>query len=183
MRINAQIREESGGFDAVRCASPSRLHPSSSAHVRPASLRVLTLHTEAEPPNRIDGMGIRPLAPRTSRPPRSPTARSRARRLPLLEDYQTGLVSADAFSGAVLVASRGRADLRARLRQASKSYDVPNAVDTKFNLGSMNKMFTAVAIAQLVEKGVLSWDDPIGKWLGSDWVRPEVGEKATIRHL
>ena len=47
----------------------------------------------------------------------------------------------------------------------------------------MNKMFTAVAIAQLVEKGVLSWDDPIGKWLGSDWVRPEVGEKATIRHL
>jgi CubicO group peptidase (beta-lactamase class C family) len=44
-------------------------------------------------------------------------------------------------------------------------------------------MFTAVAIAQLVERGVLSWDDPIGKWLGSDWVRPEVAEKATVRHL
>jgi CubicO group peptidase (beta-lactamase class C family) len=42
---------------------------------------------------------------------------------------------------------------------------VPNRVDTRFNLGSMNKMFTAVAIAQLVERGKLSFDDPVSRYL------------------
>jgi CubicO group peptidase (beta-lactamase class C family) len=54
--------------------------------------------------------------------------------------------------------------------------------ETRFNLGSMNKMFTAVAIAQLVEEGKLGWDDPVGKHL-PDYPNPEVREKVTIRQL
>ena len=49
--------------------------------------------------------------------------------------------------------------------EANKDFGVPNALDTKFNLGSMNKMFTAVTIAQLVEQGKLSYDDPLSKFV------------------
>jgi CubicO group peptidase (beta-lactamase class C family) len=34
---------------------------------------------------------------------------------------------------------------------------------TRFRIGSMNKMFTAVATLQLVERGKLSLDDTIGR--------------------
>ena len=186
LRINAQIREESGGYDAVevRASEPNSIQVVVRAR-ETGELRVLTLHTEAEPPNRIDGMGIRPLVPADgvetpAIPDRSLSSEEIAA---LLEEYLNRLVTKDAFSGAVLVARSGEPIFERAYGEASKSYHAPNAVDTKFNLGSMNKMFTAVAIAQLVEKSVLSWDDPVGKWLGSDWVRPEVGEKATIRHL
>lgn len=36
---------------------------------------------------------------------------------------------------------------------ADRNYGVPNRVETKFNLRSMNKMFTAVVAARLVEQG------------------------------
>ena len=48
---------------------------------------------------------------------------------------------------------------------ANKSNSTANNIDTKFDLGSMNKMFTAVAIAQLAERGKLSFTDTVGKLL------------------
>jgi CubicO group peptidase (beta-lactamase class C family) len=46
----------------------------------------------------------------------------------------------------------------------------------------MNKMFTGVAIAQLAERGKLSFDDPIGKHM-PDFPNKEAAEKVTIHHL
>jgi CubicO group peptidase (beta-lactamase class C family) len=66
---------------------------------------------------------------------------------------------------------------------ASKRFNVPNRIDTKFNLGSMNKMFTGVAVAQLVEKGKLSYEDLAGKYLDSTWIQKETAEKVKIKHL
>jgi CubicO group peptidase (beta-lactamase class C family) len=65
---------------------------------------------------------------------------------------------------------------------ANKRYNVPNRTDTKFNLGSMNKMFTGVAVAQLAQQGKLSFNDPIIKYL-PDYANREVAEKVTIHHL
>src|SRR5262249_14922197 len=65
---------------------------------------------------------------------------------------------------------------------ASRAWNQPNRLDTKFNLGSMNKMFTSVAIAQLVEKGKVSLDDTIGKHL-PDYPNRDAAQKATVRHL
>jgi CubicO group peptidase (beta-lactamase class C family) len=67
--------------------------------------------------------------------------------------------------------------------EASKRFHVPNNIDTKFNLGSMNKMFTATSIMQLVEKGHLSLDDPISKYVDESWLPEEITSKITIHHL
>jgi CubicO group peptidase (beta-lactamase class C family) len=99
-----------------------------------------------------------------------------------LDGYLSRLAAADVFSGSVVVAKNGRPFFQKAYGLASQSFKVSNRVDTKFNLGSMNKMFTAVAIAQLVEQGKLSFDDTIGKIL-PDYPNREVAEKVQIHHL
>lgn len=46
---------------------------------------------------------------------------------------------------------------------ANRAFAVPVDKETRFHIGSMNKMFTAVAIAQLVEAGKLSWDSTLAQ--------------------
>jgi CubicO group peptidase (beta-lactamase class C family) len=85
------------------------------------------------------------------------------------------------FSGAVLIAKDGNPLFKEAYGYASKRFKVLNKIDTKFNLGSINKIFTSIAIAQLMAKGQLSIDDPIGKHLS---IFPKkIAEKVTIRHL
>ena len=54
-------------------------------------------------------------------------------------------------------------------------------MQTRFNLGSMNKMFTATAIARLVESGEVAFTDPIATHLPD--YPAEVADKVTIHHL
>ncbi len=103
--------------------------------------------------------------------------------MPELRAFVERMAAADAFSGSVLLAQDGQVLFETAVGLAHKSYDVPNRVDTKFNLGSMNKMFTAVAIGQLVEAGRLAYEDPLSKHLDSSWLAPELLEKIQIRHL
>ena len=87
------------------------------------------------------------------------------------------------FSGAVLIAKNGEVLLGEAIGMASKSYEVPNKIDTKFNIASVGKMFTGVAITQLAEQGKLSFDDPISMYVSADWLSPEMSEKIQIKHL
>jgi CubicO group peptidase (beta-lactamase class C family) len=66
--------------------------------------------------------------------------------------------------------------------QANKDFAVPNTIETAFNLGSMNKMFTAVAVAQLVEQGRISYDDRLARFL-PDFPSAEAAEQIQIKHL
>src|SRR4030095_13267734 len=65
---------------------------------------------------------------------------------------------------------------------ADKKQNIPNRIDTTFNLGSCNKMFTALAIAQLAEKGKLSFDDVVAKHL-PDYANKDIAAKVTLHHL
>jgi CubicO group peptidase (beta-lactamase class C family) len=65
----------------------------------------------------------------------------------------TTLISKGAFSGTLLIAKGEKILFTAVGGEASKAFHVPNNIDTKFNLGSMNKMFTSTAIVQLAEQG------------------------------
>jgi CubicO group peptidase (beta-lactamase class C family) len=92
------------------------------------------------------------------------------------------LADADVFSGTVLLARDGEVIFEGAYGTANKDFNVPNQIDTKFNLGSMNKMFTAVAVAQLVERGKLSFDDPLSKFL-PEFPDAESAQKIKIKHL
>ncbi len=99
-----------------------------------------------------------------------------------LEVYLDKLVKADLFSGAVLVAKDGKPIFSRAYGIANGACGMKNKLDTKFNLGSMNKMFTSVAIAQLVEQGKISYTDTIGKPL-PDYPNKGVAAKVTVEHL
>ena len=92
------------------------------------------------------------------------------------------LVADDSFSGVVMIAKAGKPIYQRAVGLANKSYNVPNRIDTKFNLGSINKIFTRVAISQLIEEGKLTLADTIGKHI-ADYPNKEAAEKVTIKHL
>ncbi len=90
--------------------------------------------------------------------------------------------AADRFSGTALVAKDGRTLFSSAYGLADRERGISNTLDTRFRIGSMNKMFTAVATLQLVEAGKLALDDPVGKHL-RDYPNKDVASKVTVRHL
>jgi D-alanyl-D-alanine carboxypeptidase len=88
----------------------------------------------------------------------------------------------DSFSGSVLIAKQGQPMVSLAYGLADRERHVANTLDTRFRLGSMNKMFTAVAVLSLVEAGKVALEDPLGKHL-PDYPEPEVRSKVTLRHL
>jgi D-alanyl-D-alanine carboxypeptidase len=89
---------------------------------------------------------------------------------------------ADEFAGAVLVARHGKVLLEKAWGRADRRAGTANTPATRFRIGSMNKMFTAVATLQLVEAHKLALDDPIGKHLPG-YPNKEVAASVTVRHL
>jgi CubicO group peptidase (beta-lactamase class C family) len=139
----------------------------------------ISVKVAPEPPHTVTQWTV------TSLPPSDP---GDVKRLPdeeiaaRAEAYVAKLAAADLFSGSVVVAHEGKPIFSRACGLASRAHNVANRTDTKFNLGSMNKMFTAVAVAQLAEKGRLAFADPVGKHL-SDYPNKAVAEKVTLHHL
>ncbi len=86
------------------------------------------------------------------------------------------------FSGVVLIARDGRLLLHKAYGYARRENNQKNATGTRFNIGSITKSFTALAIHQLVEKGGLSVDDTLIKFF-PDYPDKNAARKITIRHL
>jgi len=99
-----------------------------------------------------------------------------------IDSYLSSLVAENKLSGVVLVARDGVTIASKAAGIANKATGAPISLDTRFNLGSMNKMFTAVAIAQLAQAKRLSFDDPISRHL-PDYPNKEVADKVTIHQL
>ncbi|NYE31165.1 CubicO group peptidase (beta-lactamase class C family) [Rhodanobacter sp. K2T2] len=87
------------------------------------------------------------------------------------------LVRVSDFSGCVAVSDGGETVFDECRGLAERSFNVPVDHQTKFHIGSIGKIFTAVAIAQLVEAGKLSWNDTLAKWV------PEYPDQATAKKI
>jgi len=139
----------------------------------------LLVRVEPTAPYKISGIGLRPPKLLAGAAAKKLSPKDAAAEL---EAFVKKLGAEDAFSGTVLLAKDGQVLYKGAFGVANKDYNVPNKIDTKFNLGSMNKMFTSVAIAQLVEKGKLSFDDPLAKFV-PDFPNAEAAKKIQLKHL
>ncbi|WP_130735389.1 serine hydrolase [Flavobacterium sp. J27] len=82
-----------------------------------------------------------------------------------IENYLEALNKKEIFSGAVLIAKNDSVIFQKAYGYANLNHKIPNSLNTKFNIASMGKMFTGVAIMQLVQEGILSVNDKVGKFL------------------
>jgi hypothetical protein len=82
-----------------------------------------------------------------------------------LDTYLARLAEKDVFSGVALVAKDGAAVFERAYGFADRAHRVPNTPATRFNLGSINKIFTQTAIEQLVAAGRLRQTDTLGALL------------------
>ena len=79
--------------------------------------------------------------------------------------YMKPILAINGFSGFIIVVKRGKVILSKGYGMANYEFDVPNTAQTKFHLASISKTFTAAAIMQLEERGLLSVDDALTKFL------------------
>lgn len=87
------------------------------------------------------------------------------------------MVRANDFSGCLTVTDGKKTIFDECRGLAERRFNVPINQKTKFHIASMNKMFTAVAIAQLVEAGKLSWNDTLAMRV------PEYPDQATAGRI
>lgn len=183
-----------GAFEQMRAENgPLEVHGARSYEPpRPATTAALILWStwmeawrglvvEVDGEGRITKLSMNPARPPSDLPKAEPLTPEQVAEK--LGGFVDRAAARDTFSGTVLLAKDGKVLLTRAVGLANRDFDVPVTLDTKFNLGSMNKMMTAVACMQLVEQGKLSLDDPIGKYLGEDWLPKVDKSKVKIRHL
>lgn len=171
-------------YHSIRVYDPPRAEPGTVVIVRSrltGAWEAIVLDVESAPPHRISLLAFAPARRPSDLPPEESMRVEDA--VKELDSFVARLVEADAFCGAVLLARDGNVLYCKAFGLANRGDEVPNTIKTKFNLGSMNKMFTAVAVAQLVERGKLAYDDPVSKHLDTDWLRDDTARKATISQL
>ncbi len=95
--------------------------------------------------------------------------------------YLEAAEKVQSFTGVAMVARDGNIIFAQGVGRADFESDRANFIDTRFAIGSVTKQFTAAAIMQLREKGLLSLDDPIAKYF-PDYPE-DVANKINIRHL
>ncbi|HUU46212.1 MAG TPA: serine hydrolase [Acidobacteriota bacterium] len=87
----------------------------------------------------------------------------------------------DLFSGTVLVAKDGVIIYAGACGEENKEYHVPNVLETRFNISSVQKTFIATLIMQLYQEGKIDLDDPLTKYY-PDCPYP-TADQIRIRHL
>jgi CubicO group peptidase (beta-lactamase class C family) len=142
------------------------------------ALMTVSFFVEAEPPHRIShysfDWGTPPSRYFPERLP-EPVAIRAIR----VEAASRG--AAEKFSGALLVARGREVLMRSAQGLADRDAKQENRIDTRFRIASVTKMFTAVAVLRLVQRGKIGLDDPVGKYVPEIAGRPLA--RATIHQL
>jgi D-alanyl-D-alanine carboxypeptidase len=143
----------------------------------------VTFLFDPQPPSKLLGVriglgGEGPPAPSSAGP--APTTEEGFKQQ--LAAYLDNASKKDEFSGVVMVARHGAPIFQHAYGFADKAAKTPNQLDTKFNLGSINKVFTRLSIEQLIAAGKLSIDDTIAKVLPG-YPNKDVAQKVNVRQL
>lgn len=171
-----------GGWDVIRALDSAPEQVGMLVRSRRDAARTLryVVGTEREPPHRVSGIFLFP-APADATGSEAPPL-SAADAIAEFDRVVARLADDGRFSGALLLARDGRPVLRHAHGEADRAFHAPNRPETLFSLASTSKMFTAVAIARLVEAGRLGWDDTVAQHLDG-WLAPEIASRVTVRQL
>jgi CubicO group peptidase (beta-lactamase class C family) len=175
-----RLREETGGFDlkSIEKSSETEIVGTVQEKNAPRKGR-FTLRVSDKDAARIKDFRIELIE---GPPPPAPAREPLSQLFPQADAQLSKLAADDQFSGAVLVAKDGKILWEKAYGLANRETKTPNTVNTRFRLGSMNKMFTSVAIAQLVEQGKLKFTDTLASVL-PDYPNQEVARKVTVEEL
>jgi len=86
-----------------------------------------------------------------------------------------------AFHGTILIEVGDKILVHKGYGLANMSYDIPNKPDTKYLIGSITKLFTAVLVLQMAERGSLNLDATIDTYL--PYFPKKNASRITVRHL
>jgi len=174
-----QMRSAAGSFTLKRVLEAKEDRARILVSSKDGFTLKLEFQCEANPPHGLLTMSVDQVQPEDEgiEPAKNDSALVAA-----ASEYVQGLVNADKFSGVVLIAKGGTPMLQIAYGLANKEKNIPNTPGTLFNIGSINKSFTQVAIEQLAAGGKLSLKDPIKKFL-PDYPNKEAAEKVTVEHL
>src|ERR1700677_894131 len=171
------LRDLTGGYDLkkIELESSTKVTPLVQERAADGFAR-LTLEVEPAEPHRILKLDVNLI----ERPAEFVLPRmSKTQVVAALRERLRNEASADRFAGAVLVADQGKPIFAQAYGLADREHNIPNTLETRFSIASMNKMFTAVATMQLVQAGKLALDDPLGKYL-TDYPDKELAAKKAI---
>ncbi|UOQ92098.1 beta-lactamase family protein [Halobacillus shinanisalinarum] len=85
------------------------------------------------------------------------------------------------FSGVVYMKNENNVVIESAYSYANRAEELLNTVNTRFGIASGCKLFTAIGICQLVEKGALSFQTRLKDCLDIEF--PNFDERVTIHHL
>jgi CubicO group peptidase (beta-lactamase class C family) len=182
--------QQSGGLTLRSVARSAELEIEVLAQTKNGERWVsFALSVEPQPPHGITDIRVRPAAAPSEKGEAKESSSSPSKEkltgaavIQHLNALIDKRVADDSFSGAVMIARNGQPIFQRAAGLANKQHNAPNRIDTKFNLGSINKIFTKIAIFQLIEQGKLSLDDRLGKHL-PDYPNKDAAAKVTIKHL
>ena len=96
-----------------------------------------------------------------------------------IDELITHLTEDGEFSGSVLIAEKGFVVLNKGYGFADYEREIPNTPHTQFSMGSVTKLFTCAAIRMEADRGALTQDDTLAKYI-PDYPR---GDEITISQL
>ena len=99
-----------------------------------------------------------------------------------LKERAASLAKDDKFSGAYLIAQDGKMLAANTYGWENREAKIPITLNSKFRIGSINKVFTAVAILQLIDAGKIKLEGKVGDYL-PNYQNKDVATKVTVRHL
>ena len=138
-----------------------------------------TIEVQAAEPHHITKFDLNAIA----RPAEFPMPRmSEEQAFAALRTEIDRQVAADRFAGAVMVSKHGKPIFSQAYGFSDREKKTPNELNTRFRIGSMNKMFTAVSVLQLVQNGKIKLTASLGEYL-PDYPNKDVATKVTIHHL
>jgi D-alanyl-D-alanine carboxypeptidase len=123
----------------------------------------IRLELEPSPPRGIVGVQIEDSDASAMEP--EPVLHADADVAREAERYLARLAGQDQFSGVVLLARRGQPFFEKAYGSADREHSIANTAATRFNIGSIDKVFTQAAIAQLASEGKLALSDTVRKHL------------------